>query len=105
MPYTAQLVDQTWQILADTFSAPVRAEVARIVGQDKTELAATFYRFMLEDDGAKPFLSVTTVEARLKPGLQRWMQVLFGHTSRDELAGALALQRHVGEVQDRKSVV
>ncbi|MBN9698328.1 MAG: GGDEF domain-containing protein [Zoogloea sp.] len=104
MPYTAQLVDQTWQILSDTCSAPVRAEVARIVGQDKTELAATFYRFMLEDDGAKPFLSVTTVEARLKPGLQRWMQVLFGHTSRDELAGALALQRHVGEVHARAQI-
>lgn len=104
MPYTAQLVDQTWQILSDTCSAPVRAEVARIVGQDKTELAATFYLFMLEDDGAKPFLSVTTVEARLKPGLQRWMQVLFGHTSRDELAGALALQRHVGEVHARAQI-
>lgn len=104
MPHTAHLVDQTWQILTETCSTTVRAEVARIVGQDKADLATTFYRFMLEDEGAKPFLSVATVEARLKPGLQRWLEVLFGHASRDELAGALALQRHVGEVHARAQI-
>ncbi len=104
MPNTAQLVDQTWQVLTETCSAEVRAEVARIVAQDKTDLAASFYRYMLGDEGAKPFLSVAAVEAHLKPGLQRWLQVLFGHTSRDELAGALALQRHVGEVHARAQI-
>ncbi|MBL8451340.1 MAG: GGDEF domain-containing protein [Zoogloea sp.] len=104
MPQSSQLASQTWQILAETCSDTVRDAVAGIIQRDKADLAAAFYAYMLQDEGAKPFLSVTTVEARLKPGLQRWLEVLFHHRSVEELAAALALQRHVGEVHARAQI-
>lgn len=104
MPQSSRLASQTWQILAETCSDTVRDAVAGIIQRDKAALATRFYSFMLEDEGAKPFLSVTTVEARLKPGLQRWLEVLFYHRSVEELAAALALQRHVGEVHARAQI-
>ncbi|MCK6395648.1 GGDEF domain-containing protein [Zoogloea sp.] len=104
MPQSSRLASQTWQILSETCSDTIRDAVARIIQRDKADLAAAFYTYMLQDEGAKPFLSVTTVEARLKPGLQRWLEVLFQHRSVEELAAALALQRHVGEVHARAQI-
>ncbi len=104
MQTMSRLAQETWQTLADTSSAPVRSAVTEIIERDKRELAGAFYRHMLADPGAAPFLSVFAVEEKLKPGLQRWMEVLFCHCSVDELAAALALQKHVGEVHARAQI-
>ena len=104
MPSTSRLAQETWQALAETSSTTVRNSVAEIIERDKLELASAFYRHMLSDPGAAPFLSVFAVEEKLKPGLQRWMEVLFCHRSVDELAAALALQKHVGEVHARAQI-
>lgn len=104
MQSTSRLAQETWQALAETSSAPVRSAVAEIIERDKHELAGAFYHHMLADPGAAPFLSVFAVEEKLKPGLQRWMEVLFCHSSVDELAAALALQKHVGEVHARAQI-
>ncbi len=104
MPHASHAAAQTWKLVGEHTAAPLRAIVGDIVREHKAEMAAAFYGFMLDDPSARPFLSVTTVEARLKPGLQRWMEVLFCTTTEEELAAALAMQRHVGEVHARAQI-
>ncbi|WP_153162493.1 diguanylate cyclase [Zoogloea sp. 1C4] len=104
MPSTSRLAAQTWLLLSEKTPERIRAVVARLIQQHKTTLATTFYTFMLDDAAARPFLSLAAVEARLKPGLQRWMEMLFCHSSQEELTAALAMQRHVGEVHARAQI-
>lgn len=104
MQTPSPLAQETWQALAETSSAAVRSAVAQIIDRDKAALAGAFYRHMLSDPAATPFLSVLAVEEKLKPGLQRWMEVLFCHRNIDELGAALALQKHVGEVHARAQI-
>ena len=91
MPSTSRLAAQTWLLLSEKTPERIRAVVARLIQQHKTTLATTFYTFMLDDAAARPFLSLAAVEARLKPGLQRWMEMLFCHSSQEELTAALAM--------------
>ncbi|WP_079437118.1 GGDEF domain-containing protein [Zoogloea sp. LCSB751] len=104
MPHTPRLAAETWQRLAETSSDAIRAAVTGIIERDRAELADRFYEQMLADPGAVQFLSAQAVEAHLKPGLQRWMEMLFCHRSVEELVSALALQRHVGEVHARAQI-
>ncbi|MDD3352997.1 GGDEF domain-containing protein [Zoogloea sp.] len=104
MPHSSRLAEQLWLSLNTQTSPLIRQTVSQLVIRRKGELADLFYAYMLENPTARHFLSVQAVEVRLKPGLQRWMEVLFCHASQEELAAALAMQRHVGEVHARAQI-
>jgi diguanylate cyclase len=86
-------------------SIPVAMQViAQIVSDQKTELVNHFYNFMVDDPEASRFLSVQAVEAHLKPGLARWLEMLFCHDDEEHLEASLAMQRHIGEVHARADI-
>lgn len=101
---SAPLVDQLWQGLLETAMPEVRRVLSGIIRRDKTTLALAFYGSMMEDIDAAQFLSVKSVEERLKPGLERWLERLFCHDSSEELKAVLAMQRHIGEVHARAEI-
>ena len=76
----------------------VQKTLSDLIFAGKSELALAFYVFMMEDPGASPFLSVKAVEARFKPGMERWLERLFCHESSEDLEALLAMQRHIGAV-------
>ncbi len=71
MNSSAPLVDQLWQGLLETAMPEVRRVLSEIIRRDKATLALAFYGSMMEDMDAAQFLSVKSVEERLKPGLER----------------------------------
>lgn len=85
-------------------AAGVREAIVNTVREHSAALVETFYRSMLDDPEAAPFLSVQAVEERLKPGLARWLEQLLCFETEAELLAALALQRHVGEVHARAEI-
>lgn len=92
------------QNLAEPPSPIVQQTLAEVVSRNKSILAQTFYQHMMENPAAAEFLSVKTVEDRLKPGLERWLGSLFCHQSNEELRAVLAMQRHIGEVHARAEI-
>lgn len=78
--------------------------VSDTVFRNKGVLALAFYSFMMKDAAAAAFLSVKSVEERLKPGMERWLESLFCHQSSAELQAVLAMQRHIGEVHARAQI-
>lgn len=92
-----------WQQAINGVSPAVAQVVATVVQQHSEALANHFYRVMMDDAEAAAFLSNDTVQTRLKPGIQRWMLLLFQGTGTDAQAVA-ALQRHVGDVHARAEI-
>lgn len=85
-------------------SDAARIAVRDVVLSSKQELAESFYRSMLEDAEASTFLAARTVEERLKPSMQRWLETLFCSTTAPAFEAAIAMQRHVGEVHARANI-
>lgn len=104
MNHAAAMLAEFSQGLSETLASEVHKVLSDLVRGSKTELAQTFYSFMMEDEGAAPFLSAKAVEDRLKPGMERWLEKLFCHQSLAELEVVLAMQRHVGEVHARAEI-
>ena len=92
-----------WHEAITAVSPAVAQVVAAVLQQHAEELAAHFYQVMMADPEAAPFLSHETVQSHLKPGIQRWMRVLFQGPGGDPTAVA-ALQRHVGDVHARADI-
>lgn len=92
-----------WKEVVKAVPSPVADAVADMVRRHSAELARGFYEVMMADAEATQFLSHEAVQTRLKPSIQRWMEMLFtGHTS-DTVALA-ALQRQVGDVHARAQI-
>lgn len=104
MNTTSSLMRQLWHGISDSSAPAVQKMLAELVLENKSELALAFYNFMMEDPAASPFLSVKAVEARLKPGMERWLERLFCHESVADLEVVLAMQRHVGAVHARAEI-
>ena len=96
--------DQLLQSLSEASLPHVQQAVSDVVLRDKAALALAFYSHMVQDPTAAKFLSVKSVEERLKPGMERWLERLFCHETADELQGVLAMQRHIGEVHSRANI-
>lgn len=92
-----------WHEAITAVSPAVAQVVAAVLQQHAEELAGHFYQVMMADPEAAPFLSHDTVQSHLKPGIQRWMRVLFQGPGSDPTAVA-ALQRHVGDVHARADI-
>jgi diguanylate cyclase len=92
-----------WHEAITAVSPAVAQVMAAVLQQHAEELAAHFYQVMMADPEAAPFLSHETVQSHLKPGIQRWMRVLFQGPGSDPKAVA-ALQRHVGDVHARADI-
>lgn len=82
----------------------VKIAIAEIILRDKSAMADSFFRYMMEDADSAPFLSVKTVGQRLKPGLERWLEKLLCAETEDELQAMLAMQRQIGEVHARAEI-
>jgi len=104
MKSTLKTREQWVQSLQAASSLAVQQSLAQLVLGSKTELAQAFYDFMLQDDQAVQFLSARTVEERLKPGMERWLEKLFCHVGAQELEAVLAMQRHIGAVHARADI-
>lgn len=85
-------------------SAAANETLKALIRRDRAELAESFYRFMLGDAEAAPYLAPKTVETRLTPGMMRWMEGLFCCDNQADLSAAIAMQRHVGEVHARAEI-
>ncbi|PKO59531.1 MAG: diguanylate cyclase [Betaproteobacteria bacterium HGW-Betaproteobacteria-13] len=104
MSYSYESIDALFEWAPEGALALVKQEISQLVRRDKAVLADAFYDYMMQDPNASPFLSVKAVEARLKPGLQKWLERLLCHDSEAELQAVLAMQRHVGEVHARAEI-
>jgi diguanylate cyclase len=104
MNSSSALMRQLWQGLSEPSALTVQKALSDLVLGSKSELAGAFYSFMMEDPAAAQFLAVKAVEARLKPGLERWLERLFCHQNSEELEAVLAMQRHIGEVHARAEI-
>lgn len=101
---TTHLTKELWQNITDNYDAEALLTVSNIVNENKKTLVRVFYDFMMSDENAKQFLSVSSVEQRLKPGLERWLDVMFCQNGEEALNAALAMQRHIGEVHARAEI-
>lgn len=97
-------VEQMWQGLSAAPNSRGHAVTADLVIRHKADLAQAFYNYMLADPQASQFLGMKAVEDRLKPGMERWLERLFGHKSIDDLQAVLAMQRHIGSVHARAEI-
>ena len=93
-----------WQNLLRRYSTDLREQVAQIAHEYRAELAATFYRYMLEDAQASPFLEHQQVHARLEPALQRWISSLLATADEQALAAQVEQQKKIGEIHARLDI-
>ena len=94
---------QDWAYVVGAVAQDVSASVARVVHDHSAQLAEGFYTVMMADPEAARFLSHDAVQTRLKPSIQRWMNLLFAGQGCDPVALA-ALQRQVGDVHARAEI-
>lgn len=92
-----------WEDVVAAVSFDVAASVAHAIQQNSAALAEGFYAVMMADAEAAQFLSNEAVQSRLKPSIQRWMNLLFAGHGSDPVALA-ALQRQVGDVHARAEI-
>jgi diguanylate cyclase len=98
------LTDQLLQGLSEASLPNVQQTLSDVVQRDKAALALAFYSQMMRDPAAAKYLSVKSVEERLMPGMERWLDRLFCHETTAELHAVLAMQRHIGEVHSRANI-
>lgn len=84
------------------FDPDLRSQVALAVDGVAAELSDAFYRHMLADPQAAPFLSHAVVDARLHGSMVRWLRRLFEPDV--PAAEVIAVQRQTGEVHARIGV-
>ncbi len=89
-----------WRLSLAETGAAASAVLAGIAERHATELAAHFYKVMLNDKRASRSLSHDQVRARLQPSMQRWISDLL-HASPDSVERLIANQRVVGDVHAR----
>lgn len=104
MNLSPEPADPLLQGLSEASLPNVQQAVSAVVLRDKEALALTFYSHMMRDPAAARFLSVKSVEERLKPGMERWLERLFCHETSQESQSVLAMQRHIGEVHSRANI-
>ena len=85
-------------------SSTARQAIRDIILRDKAELADCFYTSMMAHTEASGFLAPQTVQSRLKPGMQHWLETLFCGDTAPAFEAAIAMQRHVGEVHARADI-
>lgn len=99
--HSPEAIEADWLKLFDSVSPALRAAVRDVVVQHRAEMADAFYVRMLADPDARPFLSHQAVHERLRFSMQRWLETLFSCTDHAAFSGAMAMQRHIGEVHAR----
>lgn len=92
-----------WRRLSEETPAEVRQLVGEIVCRQAAGLADLFYRNMLSDEEARPFLDNEIVNQRLHASLQRWLCELFSDGQQDP-ESIYKHQCHIGEVHARIQV-
>ncbi|HYR05061.1 MAG TPA: diguanylate cyclase [Gallionella sp.] len=92
-----------WRRLSDEIPAPVRQLIGEVVQQQSAGLADLFYRNMLSDEEARPFLNNELVDQRLHAAIQRWLCELFSGGQQDPET-IYRHQCHIGEVHARIQV-
>ena len=97
---TEQLIKE-WQALLESIPESVFLCAQQLAQQHAPELAASFYKHMLEDPVAAQFLSNEQVQNRLSGSMQRWVTTLFSVSSSDDLQPVIAQQKHIGDVHAR----
>lgn len=96
--------NRNWVALSETSQPIVLSTLCEIILRDKHRLTESFYSTMMANKEAASFLSASSVESHLKPGLERWLEALFCNDSPNDLKAAIAIQRHVGEVHARAEI-
>ncbi len=84
--------------------AAVANGVAHLVDAQMVPLSVAFYRDLLARPEAAQLIPVDTLNNRLLPSIQRWMQFLFDPVNSSSPSPTIALQRHVGEVHARVGI-
>lgn len=101
MRINTESIEKAWIEIFESTPAEVREAIQQVVTAHKTSMADAFYSRMLKDPEAHAFLNHEEVHHRLHASMQRWLESLFGCTTREQFVTALAMQRHVGEVHAR----
>ncbi|MEW6445889.1 MAG: GGDEF domain-containing protein [Pseudomonadota bacterium] len=89
------------------FSADNRTrldQIGELVGHHANALASEFYRVLMENDEARPFLSHELVDTRLNQSLSAWLSDLFRARGEEEFESFVNRQRRIGEVHARINV-
>jgi diguanylate cyclase len=89
-----------WRHSLASAGAPACAVLADIAQHHAAELAAHFYKVMLNDTRASRSLSHDQVRVRLQPAMQRWVSDLL-NANPDNVEQLIANQRVVGDVHAR----
>ena len=100
---TEQLVKE-WQALLESTPTDISQNTQRLAEQHAPQLAASFYKHMLEDLTAAQFLSHDQVQERLSGSMQRWVITLFSLSADSDLQPIIAQQKHIGDVHARINI-
>ncbi len=92
-----------WQHSLTAAGPAARELLAAIATDHAPELAAHFYKVMLNDSRASRSMSHDQVRERLQPAMQRWVAELLKATP-DDVEQLLAAQRVIGDVHARVGI-
>ena len=88
---TEQLVKE-WQALLESTPTDISQNTQQLAEQHAPQLAASFYKHMLEDLTAAQLLSHDQVQERLSGSMQRWVITLFSLNADSDLQPIIAQQ-------------
>lgn len=107
MPHTEQPDNppaSEWAAVYLSVPAAVASAVAQLVDARMVPLSVAFYRDLLAQPEAARLIPVDTLNNRLLPSIQRWIQFLFDPVNSNSPSPTIALQRHVGEMHARAGI-
>lgn len=93
-----------WSATYRSVPADIAAQVDGLVDANLVALAVAFYRDLLAEPGVAQWIPGDTLNSRLLPSIQRWMQFLFDPVNSSSPSATIALQRHVGEMHARARI-
>ena len=94
---------EAWKHSIDAAGADASQILARLADAHATELAAHFYKVMMNDARASRSMSHDQVRVRLQPAMQRWVKDLLRATPAD-VEQLIANQRIIGDVHARVGI-
>lgn len=107
MPHTAQPYTppaSEWAAAYQRVPPAVANAMAHLVDAQMVTLSVAFYRDLLAQPEAARLIPVDTLNSRLLPSIQRWIQFLFDPVNSISSSPTIALQRHVGEMHARAGI-
>ncbi len=92
---------EEWRQICGEIGDELRTQIGRLIECHKESLVDLFYRTMLDNPEAAPFLGHELINKRLRFSLQNWLSTLFHIDSDADLSDTVLMQKQIGLVHAR----